>query len=195
MKRVLLYDNYDSFTYLIADYLKQSGATVDIITNTCNYKKLFSPSKYAGVVLSPGPQRPENAGKLLEFFTTYHTQIPMLGICLGMQAMGMYFGLNLIKAHNPMHGKLSEIEIISTSTLFKGLPQTFNVCRYHSLILEGSHHEIMITAKTNTNEIMAFEHKNLSIMGVQFHPEAILTECGMEIIKNWMNNLPNYVSD
>jgi len=182
--RLLLYDNYDSFSYLLVDYLRQAGAEVLVLHNDEPYEEFMLLHKFEGIVLSPGPERPENAGFLMEFVKKYHKDIPMLGVCLGHQALGMLFGLTLEKAMLPMHGKKSLIEN-NGKGIFKGLPSSFEVCRYHSLVLEGESSEIEISATSPKGEIMAFTHKSLPITGVQFHPEAILTKLGMEMIRNW----------
>ena len=182
---LLLYDNYDSFSYLLVDYLRQAEAEVLVLRNDEPYEEFMLLHKFDGVVLSPGPERPENAGFLMEFVKKYHKELPMLGVCLGHQALGLLLGLSLEKAVLPMHGKKSLIEN-NGKGIFEGLPSAFEVCRYHSLVLEGESTEIEISATSPTGEIMAFTHKSLPLSGVQFHPEAILTKFGMEMIRNWV---------
>lgn len=180
---ILILDNYDSFTYNLVDYFQQLGLEVDVIRNTMpRYQIDFK--KYHGLVLSPGPEKPEKAGILMEVVKTQVGKLPILGICLGHQALGQYFGAKLVKASYPMHGKLSTIKV-KNSVLFSGIPQKIEVVRYHSLILQSLPPALKITAETDTSEIMAFEHIQSKTAGIQFHPEAILTQYGLEMLKNW----------
>ena len=140
-----------------------------------------------GIVLSPGPGKPTDAGHMMNLLSTYHLIVPILGICLGHQALGIHFGADLMKAKKPMHGKTSLINIQS-DYIFKGLPPQFNIVRYHSLILKNLPECLEIISVTKENEIMAFRHKLLNIRGIQYHPEAALTEFGFEILRNWIDN-------
>jgi anthranilate synthase component 2 len=141
---------------------------------------------YAGIVLSPGPGTPEQANNLMEVVDHYHDKLPILGICLGHQALGQYFGATLQKADKPMHGKLSEI-ITSKSFLFDGLPSPMQVVRYHSLILKDIPEQLVATSTTHDGEIMSFTHRYLPIGGMQFHPEAALTTYGLKMLENWVS--------
>ncbi|MBB6459838.1 anthranilate synthase component II [Flammeovirga kamogawensis] len=181
---ILLLDNFDSFTYNLVDYFTQLGEKVEVIRNDTPLEEIIV-YKYSAIVLSPGPETPDKAGNMMDVIDYYHKTHPILGICLGHQAIGEFFGGKVIKALKPMHGKMSQIEC-TTSTLFQNLPEKFIVVRYHSLILDNVHNIINVTAKSMENEIMAIEHKNLPISGVQFHPEAILTEHGLDILHNWI---------
>lgn len=141
---------------------------------------------YTGIVLSPGPEIPSKAGSLMEVIDYYHNKLPMLGICLGHQAIGQYFGSNLMKAQKPMHGKISKVRV-KDDYIFEGIANEIEVVRYHSLILEDVGGDLSATAHTLSGEIMALKHNFLPIRGLQFHPEAFLTISGLEILKNWIN--------
>jgi anthranilate synthase component 2 len=183
VNRVLLLDNFDSFTYNLLDYLGRIGVECVVKRNNVALEEITQ-EIYAGVLLSPGPSTPLKAGNLMKVLDYYHDKIPVLGVCLGHQAIGMYFGAKLKKAKQPMHGKISEIEV-SPQGIFEDLPSKFQVVRYHSLILEDLPSSLMVTAQTTEQEVMAIAHPSLPIFGVQFHPEAILSEYGLEILKNW----------
>ncbi|PKQ69949.1 anthranilate synthase component II [Raineya orbicola] len=189
MPKILLLDNFDSFTYNLQDYLERLGAKCEVFRNNVELA-LIASNTYDGVVLSPGPSTPKEAGNLIQVLDFYHKQLPILGVCLGHQAIGEYFGATLTHAHAPMHGKISEI-CTKESFLFANLPSKFKVVRYHSLILKDLPSILRVTAFTNDSfqEVMALEHQNLPIFGVQFHPEAILCEYGLEILANWLKVL------
>ncbi|GAB3906501.1 aminodeoxychorismate/anthranilate synthase component II [Larkinella knui] len=182
---LLVLDNLDSFTYMLVDYLKQAGATCRVVRNTTSLDELTAEA-YDGVVLSPGPGTPRQAGCLLNVIEHYHDQLPMLGVCLGHQALGEYFGAQLVKAIKPMHGKLSMVRKQTDDALLMNLPREFRVTRYHSLVLVDLPTELIPLAATIEGENMAFRHRNLPLWGIQFHPEAALTECGLEILRNWI---------
>lgn len=180
---ILLLDNFDSFTYNLQDYFAQVGVECKIYRNNADPKKIFKGS-YKGVVLSPGPGRPASSGCLMEVIHYYEKTLPILGICLGHQAIGEYFGAKLKKAEVPMHGKVSQI-IQRDDVILKGLPQEINVVRYHSLVLTAIPSCLEVTAHTSKREVMAIKHKTLPIHGLQFHPEAALTEKGLQMLHNW----------
>lgn len=180
---ILLLDNFDSFTYNLVDYFNQLGISVKVFRNSDSLEEIVSYT-YAGVVLSPGPERPSAAGNLMDIIAHYDGKLPVLGICLGHQAIGLHLGANLEKAAYPMHGKLSAVKT-STGILFKGIPEEIEVVRYHSLVLKNLPEEIKPVAFTHTHELMAFESKGGNLCGIQFHPEAVLTEYGLEMLKNW----------
>ncbi|WP_138989544.1 aminodeoxychorismate/anthranilate synthase component II [Larkinella sp. C7] len=182
---LLVLDNIDSFTYMLVDYLKQAGATCRVVRNTASLDKITAES-YDGVVLSPGPGTPRQAGCLLNVIEHYHEQLPMLGVCLGHQALGEYYGARLVKAAKPMHGKLSVIRKSAEDALVANLPDEFMVTRYHSLVLVDLPAELTELSTTNEGENMAFRHRNLPLWGIQFHPEAALTQYGLAILKNWI---------
>ncbi|MEM7107233.1 MAG: aminodeoxychorismate/anthranilate synthase component II [Bacteroidota bacterium] len=182
---ILLLDNFDSFTYNLVDYFEQLGVTCTVLRNDIPLKEVIS-KNYSGIVLSPGPAKPENSGNLLKVIEHYHNKLPLLGICLGHQAIGQYFGACLQKALRPMHGKISEIDI-EPDPLFKGLPTTFDVVRYHSLVLTFNDDTYLRPlAMSREAELMAMRHNDLPIWGLQFHPEAALTENGLAILRNWL---------
>ncbi len=184
---ILVVDNFDSFTYNLVDYLRQLGQHINVKRNNSPLSEILS-EEYKGVVLSPGPGIPKNAGQLMKIVDHYIGNVPLLGICLGHQAIGEYYNAKLIKAKKPMHGKISEV-IHKNDPLFYKIPQRFNVVRYHSLIFNDLPDQLKIIATTRDGEIMALKHKSLLAYGVQFHPEAILTEFGLQILKNWINLL------
>lgn len=181
---ILLVDSYDSFTYNLSDYLQRCGASIHVMYND-EPSNEWKQKAYQGVVLSPGPGTPQSAGRLLEILDFFVGKIPILGVCLGHQAIGQYFGAELTKAHAPMHGKLSTIHTIP-DVIFQSLPTSFKVVRYHSLILRNTPPSLITLASTDQSEIMAIRHHALPIWGLQFHPEAWCTEYGLEMINNWV---------
>lgn len=167
------------------DYFEQLGVNCEVLRNDVGLSKITA-NNYSGVVLSPGPSNPENSGNLLELIDYYHNKLPMLGICLGHQAIGQYFGAGLYKALRPMHGKISTINI-EPDPLFEGLSTTFEVVRYHSLTLKLEEKTDLISLGiTEEEELMAMRHDELPIWGLQFHPEAALTQNGLHILRNWL---------
>ncbi|WP_420151363.1 anthranilate synthase component II [Spirosoma sp.] len=183
---LLVVDNFDSFTYMLVDYLQQAGATCRVVRNNESWGNLTG-NPVDAVVLSPGPGMPRQAGRLMDVIDHYHRKVPMLGICLGHQALGEFFGATLTQAQQPMHGKLSTIRTRTDDVLWNGLPVEFNVTRYHSLVLTDLPKQLVSLATTDRHEIMALRHQHLPIWGVQFHPEAALTQYGLQIIENWID--------
>ncbi|WP_368409013.1 aminodeoxychorismate/anthranilate synthase component II [Hymenobacter sp. BT730] len=185
--RLLLLDNFDSFTYNLLDYLQQLGATVQVLRNDVPLTELAK-HRFDGLVLSPGPGTPESAGILLEVIAAYHQQVPILGVCLGHQALGQFFGAALTRASRPMHGKVSDIDVELTDPLFAGLPARIPVTRYHSLGLQSLPDTLLPLAFTADAhaEVMALRHRTLPLYGVQFHPEALLTTHGLALLRNWV---------
>jgi len=181
----LLLDNFDSFTYNLADYLTQCGADLRVVRNNVPLSKIRR-GDYRGIILSPGPGIPQNAGGLMQVVGHYAGRLPMLGICLGHQALGQHFGAKLERATQPMHGKMSYITC-GPDAVFVGLPARLSVVRYHSLVLTHLPDTLEVTAQTDAGEIMAFRHKSLPVCGVQFHPEAALTQDGLKMVGNWLN--------
>ena len=182
---VLLLDNFDSFTYNLADYLRQAGTECVVMNNKTppeDIKKL--PLK--GIVLSPGPETPSKAGCMPELLASFYNKLPILGVCLGHQAIGEFFGAKLDKAIRPMHGKISEITC-ENDYLFKGTEKKIKVVRYHSLVLKNLPDSLSCIASTAEGEVMAIKHNSLPVRGLQFHPEAILTESGLAMLKNWLS--------
>ncbi|QIP14311.1 aminodeoxychorismate/anthranilate synthase component II [Spirosoma aureum] len=185
---LLVVDNFDSFTYTLIDYLHQAGASCQVVRNNESMSRLTKRS-VEGIVLSPGPGIPRQAGRLMEVIEHYYQQLPMLGVCLGHQAIGEFFGATLAPASRPMHGKVSRIRVQADDQLFRNLPRQFDVTRYHSLLLRDLPDTLVNTAVTEDGEVMAMRHRSLPIWGVQFHPEAALTEFGVPILSNWINFL------
>ena len=187
-------DNYDSFTYNLYDYLAQLGAKITVIRNDEYTLEEVKKMSFDGLVLSPGPKAPKDAGILMQLIEAYHRSIPIMGICLGHQGICEYFGGTLSKADVPMHGKTSML----THTghfLFENIPKQYEVMRYHSLIItdiENANLEVIST--TDKGEIMAVAHADLPIFGVQFHPESILTKHGLLILENWLKIVQKQVS-
>jgi len=186
---VLLLDNYDSFTYNLRDYILQLGQQCVVVRNDEMTIDELEKINFSSAVISPGPRTPSDAGITMPFIERFHASKPILGICLGHQAIGEFFGAKLVKAVKPMHGKTSVI----THTghfLFDDLPGEVEVMRYHSLILDNlSAIPLQVIAQTAADEIMAIAHKDLKVAGVQFHPESILTPHGIVLLKNWFNNI------
>ena len=184
---ILLIDNFDSFSYNLVDYLGRCGAETRVIRND-SFLTLEDLERFSGVVISPGPETPERSGRLMEWLSIIAKSKPLLGICLGHQAIGEYFGGKLIKASRPMHGKISEVKH-NADVLFAGIPETFKVVRYNSLLLDNVG-ELNVIAEAG-KEIMAVKHPEFPVWGVQFHPEAALTKFGLKIISNWLeyNNI------
>jgi anthranilate synthase component 2 len=186
MSKLLFIDNYDSFTYNLVDYLAQGGAQCEVCYNNIPPHQLPWQGKQ-GLVLSPGPETPAKAGFLLPILKEgIRRGLPILGICLGHQAIGQHFGWTLTHASKPMHGKRSSISCIA-DPIFEGLPRHFSVVRYHSLLLlPNSGTPLQCIAQTEAGEVMALKHQQLPIYGVQFHPEAALTEHGLDLMHNWL---------
>ena len=183
---VLLLDNFDSFTYNLADYLQQLEAECVVLNNKTPIESIRK-LPFKGIVLSPGPETPEKAGVMPQVLTSFYNKLPILGVCLGHQALGQFFGAKLVRAIKPMHGKVSEISC-QEDYIFQGIPKKLNVVRYHSLVLQDLPTTLSnIAVTTQQGEIMAIKHNTLPIRGLQFHPEAILTESGLAMLKNWLS--------
>jgi len=197
--KILLLDNFDSFTYTLADYLHQLGAEVLVRRNDVPLAELRQ-LDFEAIVLSPGPGEPAAAGQLLAVIAEYYQRLPMLGVCLGQQALGEFFGAKLRRAVRPMHGKVSGIELLGADPWLAGLPRQQSVTRYHSLVLEANTLPadlcpLAVTADAD-RELMALRHVTLPLYGVQFHPEALLTKHGLAWLRNWMRccNIALYAS-
>lgn len=182
---VLLLDNFDSFTYNLADYLQQLDVECMVLNNKSTLASIQK-LPLRGIVLSPGPETPEKAGCMPEVLSSFYNKLPILGVCLGHQAIGQFFGAQLLRAIKPMHGKISEIKC-AEDYLFYGLPEKLKVVRYHSLVLQNLPACLSPIATTSEGELMAIKHNSLPIRGLQFHPEAILTESGLAMLKNWLS--------
>lgn len=185
---ILLLDNYDSFTFNLYDYLSQLGAEVEVVRNDAISIKEISVRNYQGIVISPGPGRPETSGIIMDVIKTFHQETPILGVCLGMQAIGLFFNYQLVRADYPFHGKVSTLDYDATHPMFRLVSAPLEVCRYHSLILQNNRQDgaLQIVATTKKGEIMALAHNSLPLWGFQFHPEAILTAQGMKLLENWL---------
>jgi len=187
---IIMIDNYDSFTYNLVQYLGQLGAEVRVFRNDRIGLDEIGELAPEAVFLSPGPCSPKEAGITVEVIRTYHKEIPMLGVCLGHQAIGYAFGGKIVRAGRLMHGKTSQIRS-DGKTIYRGLPNPFVAGRYHSLIMEKSSVPdcLMVTAETEEGEIMGVRHREYPVEGIQFHPESILTPNGKRIIKNFLEGL------
>jgi anthranilate synthase/aminodeoxychorismate synthase-like glutamine amidotransferase len=186
--KFILIDNYDSFTFMLADYIKQLGVVCDVFRNDDVNLVTDLINDYDALVFSPGPGSPENAGKMPDIIKEFWSIKPMLGVCLGHQAIAQYAGANIVKANIPMHGKVQTISHFN-HPMFTNVPQSFKVTRYHSLIVNLKSNEFAVTAVSPTQEIMAIAHQTFPIWGVQFHPESCETTYGSQIILNFVQNL------
>lgn len=184
--RVLLIDNFDSFTFNLAQYLGALGAEPVVVRNNATIEQLRELEPHA-VVISPGPGHPEDAGCCVEAIHEFGGLIPLLGVCLGHQAIGIAFGAKVVRAEALMHGKTSQI-FHESAGVFKGLPNPFTATRYHSLVIrpDSLPGELEVTARTSDSVIMGVRHKTLPIQGVQFHPESIMTPEGMGLLRNFL---------
>jgi anthranilate synthase/aminodeoxychorismate synthase-like glutamine amidotransferase len=187
-RMILLLDNYDSFTYNLAQYLGQMGQELDVRRNdriTLDEIEQMRPER---IVVSPGPCTPKQAGVSVPLIQRFAGKVPILGVCLGHQAIGAAFGGRVIRAPKLMHGKTSEI-LHDGRTIFHGLPKPFIATRYHSLIVERKSlpRELEISAETEDHTIMGLRHRKLRVEGVQFHPESVLTGAGFELLKNFLS--------
>lgn len=191
VKPLLIIDNFDSFLYNLVDYFLEAGIECRVVRNDVSMKEITK-FDYEGIVLSPGPGKPNEAGNMMEIIEQYHLKVPILGICLGHQAIAEFFGAKIVKAKEPKHGKLSKINC-TDDIIFNGIPSEFNVVRYHSLIIDKVPESLLCLANTEEEEIMVIKHDSLPIYGIQYHPEAVLTEHGKKIIENWifLNKIPN----
>jgi para-aminobenzoate synthetase component II len=188
--RVIVIDNYDSFTYNLVQYLEALGASCDVRLNDKTTAEAIEADRPNGILLSPGPGTPDDAGVTLSTLARLGGKIPIFGVCLGHQSIGQHFGAAVVRAPRLMHGKTSPIEHDGNG-VFRGLPSPFHATRYHSLVIEPTTVPecLVVTARTKEGEIMGVRHKDYAIEGVQFHPESILTEGGMGIVQNWVTSL------
>ena len=184
---MILIDNYDSFTYNIVQYLEELGIQPKIYENDKITIEELKKIKFNSIIISPGAGTPDTAGISMQVINEFYKTKKILGICLGHQCIAQFFGGKVIKSQHPTHGKTSQIFFKQESKLFKDIPEGFNATRYHSLIVENLPECLKATAQTKDNIIMALEHRKLPFYGVQFHPEAILTEYGHKILENFIN--------
>lgn len=188
---LLLIDNYDSFTYNLVHYLGELGADVKVIRNDAMTARAAMALNPAGILLSPGPRAPEDAGICMDLVAlAAETKMPLMGVCLGHQSIGQAFGGKIVRCHEIVHGKMGHIKH-SNDGLFKDLPSPFSATRYHSLVVERESlpDVLKITAELDDGTIMGLEHRELPIHGVQFHPESIRSEHGHAMLQNFLNTM------
>ena len=193
--KIAVIDNFDSFVFNLVRYLKEIDNTeVVVMRNDAIDHEILENSD--GILLSPGPGIPSEAGDLFKVIERYHQTKPILGVCLGHQAIGQFFGAELEACEKPTHGKSSIILQNKTSRLFQNIPEEFEVGRYHSWRIRNVLPDNLVgTASTIAGETMAIKHRMLPIEGVQFHPESILTPLGRTIIKNWISSINTYKNE
>ena len=187
MKKIILIDNYDSFTFNLYHYLSSLKVKVDVIRNDQITSNEILKRKYNKIVISPGPGNPDQSGNCLKIVKSLYKKIPILGVCLGHQIIGQVFGSKIVQAKKLMHGKTSKI-ISKKLGILKNLPKSFEATRYHSLIIDKktlSKH-LKITAESKDGLVMGVQHKKYNVHGVQFHPESIKTKLGIKILKNFI---------
>ena len=184
---ILMIDNYDSFTYNLYQYLEGLGAKVRVVRNDAAGIDEVAAWKPAGIVISPGPGRPETAGISLEAIERFSGQIPILGVCLGHQAIGLAFGGRVVNAQRLMHGKTSTVSA-DGKCLYQGIQKPFKAMRYHSLVVSRKQLPdcLQITAEAEDGEIMGLRHKAHPTEGIQFHPESIMTPLGKRLLRNFL---------
>ena len=185
--KILLIDNYDSFTFDLYHYISSLGVKVDVIRNDKINSKDILLRRYDKIVISPGPGNPNQSGNCLKIVRSLHKKIPIFGVCLGHQIIGQAFGSKIVQARKLMHGKTSKI-LSKKKGLLRNLPKTFEATRYHSLIIEKKSlsKNLEITAETKDGLVMGVQHKKYNVHGVQFHPESIKTKLGIKILKNFI---------
>ena len=186
--KILLIDNYDSFTYNLYHYLRSLKCNVDVYRNNKININKIKKNKYKKIVISPGPGNPNQAGRCLYIVKKFYKSIPILGVCLGHQVIAQVFKSKIKGAKNLMHGKTSLIKHNNIG-IFKGIKKTFNATRYHSLIVDRNTlgKDLIVTAETKDKVIMGIMHKKYNLHGVQFHPESIKTPVGIKLLKNFLN--------
>jgi len=189
-KKVVVVDNYDSFTYNLVQYIETLGAATRVFLNDkadCGAIERENPS---GILLSPGPGTPDDAGITLGVIAEFAGKVPIFGVCLGHQSIGQAFGGRVVRAERLMHGKTSLVHH-DGRTIFSGMPQPFEATRYHSLLVELAQLPdcLEVSARTDADEIMGLRHQSLPIEGVQFHPESFLNQNGIRLVSNWLDSL------
>ena len=187
--KILLIDNYDSFTYNLYHYISKYKNTVEVFRNDKINTEFIKKRKYDKIVISPGPGNPNQAGNCLRIVKSLYKKIPILGVCLGHQIIGQVFGSKIIQAKRLMHGKTSKIRH-NNKGLFRSIQNNFEATRYHSLVVDRKKfpNKLIITAETKNRTIMGLMHKKYNIHGFQFHPESISTKVGIKLIKNFITN-------
>ena len=186
MMKIVIIDNYDSFTYNLSHLVKELGAEVTVLRN--DQFKLEELEQYSKIILSPGPGIPSEAGLLLDVIRTYAGRKPILGVCLGHQAIGEAFGGRLENLSDVFHGVATPCHLTSDDALFSGISKEFTVGRYHSWVVakDGLPDSLEVTAESDEGQIMALRHKTLNVRGIQFHPESVLTPDGKKMLQNWL---------
>jgi anthranilate synthase component 2 len=184
--KIVIIDNYDSFTYNLSHLVKELGAEVTVLRNDQFALEDLEP--YSKIILSPGPGIPSEAGLLLDVIRTYAGKKPILGVCLGHQAIGEVFGAKLENLSDVFHGVATPCHIIADDALFSGIQRNITVGRYHSWVVsrENLPDCLEVTAESDEHQIMALRHKTLNVRGIQFHPESVLTPDGRKMLQNWM---------
>jgi anthranilate synthase component 2 len=188
MIKIIIIDNYDSFTYNLSHLLKELGADVTVVRN--DKFRIKDLEQYDKIVLSPGPGIPSEAGLMLEAIKAYAGRKPILGICLGHQAIGEAFGAKLLNIGNVVHGVATPARLTAQDYLFEGLPNDIEVGRYHSWVVSDEDLPacLEVTSRSDDGYIMSLRHREYDVRGIQYHPESVLTPKGKEIINNWLNN-------
>jgi len=186
--KIILIDNYDSFTFNLYHYISSLKTSVDVFRNDQITDREILKKKYDKIVISPGPGNPNQSGNCIKIVKSLYKKVPILGVCLGHQIIGQVFGSRIVQAKNLMHGKTSDI-FTKDKGILKNLPKNFEATRYHSLIIDKKSlsKELEITAETKEGIIMGIKHKKYNVHGVQFHPESIKTKLGIKILKNFIN--------
>ncbi len=193
--RLLMIDNYDSFTYNLVQYFGMLGCDVIVRRNDKTSIEDIRELNPDCIVISPGPCTPAEAGISVQVIREFHKSLPILGVCLGHQSIGVAFGGRIIKAKKLMHGKTSEIYHTGEG-IFENIPNPFTAVRYHSLVIDGSTlpEALKVTAWTEDREIMAVQHKEYPTFGIQFHPESVLSQQGMELLRNFLKIAGSYAN-
>ena len=183
-KKVLVIDNYDSFTYNLVHYMEDLDYEVSVVRND-EFSMDFV-EKFDKILISPGPGIPDEAGQTKELIKRFYSTKSIMGVCLGHQGIGEVFGGKLKNLDSVFHGVATDIKIVSEDKVFKNIPKKIKVGRYHSWVVEKLNDNLEVLASDNDGNIMALRHKDYKVWGVQFHPESILTEYGKDILKNWL---------
>jgi anthranilate synthase component 2 len=186
---ILIIDNYDSFTYNVYQYIASLGYQVQVIRNDKITLDEIAENNYSAIIISPGPGTPDDAGISKDVIARFAGRIPILGICLGHQAIGEVFGGRVVRAPRPVHGKVSAVHHSGVG-IYQGLPQPFAAGRYHSLLVEGESVPdcLEVTSRTQEGLIMGLRHREYNVEGIQFHPESVLTPDGMRLFANFLQN-------
>lgn len=185
---ILILDNYDSFTYNLKHLVEKVGEE-EVIVKRNDEIEINQVNQFNAIILSPGPGLPKDAGIMPDLLKQYYNRKKILGVCLGMQAIGEFFGAELKNLNRVVHGESMKMNVVKKSPIFENCPPSFLVGRYHSWVINNGFplEDLQVIAEDEQHEIMAIEHKNLPIFGVQFHPESILSQYGENLMKNWLS--------